>query len=143
MSVDERRAKFRVDLCSGKRNKQPGDTSAKEQPYQTDFPEMTEDIQEPANGYPKQQPLQDSGFNGTETPRIHTTDDIPNPSNLQPPQPPYATKSMEDLQLHTDDNPRDQRHFRRRFSDAQKIQDILEVWFAGNHGDIGEWPLLP
>lgn len=42
------------------------------------------------------------------------------------------------------------KYLRRRFSDLRSAQDILEVWFAGNHGDIGggwhkhdseTWPL--
>lgn len=42
------------------------------------------------------------------------------------------------------------RYLRRRFSDLRRAQDILEVWFPGNHGDIGggwrkhqteTWPL--
>jgi hypothetical protein len=46
--------------------------------------------------------------------------------------------------------PAQPQYLRRRFSDLRGDQDILEVWFAGNHGDVGggwrkanseTWPL--
>lgn len=62
---------------------------------------------------------------------------------------PLMSQSVEELQ-DPDPAPVKRSYLRRRFSDLRRTQDIEEVWFPGNHGDIGggwskhkteTWPL--
>jgi hypothetical protein len=132
VSIGERRAKFRVDLVSGKR---PEDdkkgTEKKFHRYQSDLPEMME--KQIANSQARRQDQRSR--TGIRSESIATTDFTPGSF-------PEAEKSK---------NPKQERKtLRRRFSEVRRTQDILEVWFSGNHGDIGggwhrheseTWPL--
>lgn len=142
VSIGERRAKFRVDLISGKET-----LSGKE----TDHGEYLK----PGGDEKKEHSASKSHKSSQPSPKTNGEDtsnsqSVPPASTPQPDRPkrpnigrttsytePYITHSTEDLRSTSLPAQQRPRRPRRRFSDIRRAQDILEVWFSGNHGDIG------
>ncbi|CAK3893588.1 Hypothetical predicted protein [Lecanosticta acicola] len=150
VSIDERRAKFRQDLISERRQapEQPGykdyigdymhmmhraeedkereQGDAKEEPKQNDYSHMRPRLK-------KSHDTQTQMFRSTRR-RLHlpVTKDNASASEISVNSQTIVTHRQHD------------RNAEEGHPDDDDDQDILEVWFAGQHGDIGGgWPLGP
>jgi hypothetical protein len=121
VSIGERRAKFRVDLVSGKRPEDDKQDSEKKfHRYQSDLPAMMEMEMRMLDEQSRRQDRRSR--NGARSDSMATADFTPGSY----PESQQAKKQKQDRKT-----------LRRRFSDIRRAQNILEVWFSGNHGDIG------
>jgi hypothetical protein len=123
VSIGERRAKFRVDLISGKQPEDDKQNSEKRfHRYQSDLPARMEMEMRMLDEQSRRQDQRSRTGIRSETMSVDTADFTPG-SYTESPQ---AKKQKQPPKT-----------LRRRFSDIRRAQDILEVWFSGNHGDIG------
>jgi uncharacterized protein (DUF2235 family) len=109
VSLGERRAKFRVDLV-GASVREHESLDTKIHRYLSDLPAWIM----PTTADERRALRNRIKARMSHKPMTQSSEPIP-PPTVPGPRPP----------------------FRRRFSAMDRNQDILEVWFAGNHGDVG------
>lgn len=158
VSIDERRAKFRQDLVSGeqpsaedKRNPMihhynsdlhlgdvegltAGEKEKKEQVEEAQTLKDEANVIQAAEGSSKQQADGDKQHTGwfgksKDADRAATASNSAGPSNAQEQKTSQLDPLSPDAFI--------KNHKRRALTALDKRQDIEEVWFAGNHGDIG------
>ncbi len=152
MSIGERRAKFRVDLISGNRADEEKEervvhhdafdppnmmkTDADHESEKQKLSKLTEPSHVPLTD-PTTREKHQTVPSQRHDPLKHTHSGLP---STLPHIHPYITHSTENLHPSPFQNHR-RKFLRRRFSDVRRNQDILEIWFSGNHSDIGGgWP---
>ena len=153
VSIDERRAKFRQDLISGSESQYEDNTSKKTSRYEPAKIEVNGNQskqtsnQDIKTGAPK---IEISDSSNSEKENQGKARSLPSHSEqLAVPGQVTLQSSSESLagpinlpsEEHHRSTARPQRrsvkHYRRRWSEAKRPQDIQEVWFAGGHADIG------
>lgn len=156
VAIDERRAKFRVDLISGKPKTDQEDKESKKRPtfhrYLSDLPTLLRP--EASKAHPEKEKAADFSIrswrrsrntsprsehqgvaeSGAGAPSKREPTDLESGPAAGPKQRHDARDDEDEIQSEV---PRRRESLQRRFSDLNKPQDILELWFPGNHSDIG------
>ena len=135
VSIGERRAKFRVDLISGRRPRD-GNKERKFHRYASDLPALMKNKVKIDGSRSYWNPLRyldravktsDAiSHTGPNDQSVDMADATPGTDSLKPSRP----ADGEPTSMQSNDH-----------GTSGRDQDVLEVWFSGNHGDIGGgWP---